>query len=375
MTSSIVLSSIIVQAIISLYLFNTLKSKDDFEKTLGIMFIILIFHLGTKFFILTVLKDHLLYTNNATGFGMSYGPLLFIMARSFVKKPLARQSVLIHMLPFVIFTLLYFINEGLYFLKVIPSGFIKQYSPFYQWLTLASLVIYPLTTNQLLDKYSPARAEPAESRAHILRAMTYVMFLGTTLGLLIALVHIVRTGNTDFDLRLVPYLCLSILPALILRYKIRAAVSKTHIQEPTIVDAEQRDEREQHYKKSALDAQMIDQYEVTLKKFMDKSKVYLETEISLETLSARVKIPKHHLTQLLNERLKKNFYAFINEYRIKEAIRRLENAKADENILSLAYDCGFNSKSSFNNYFKKITGLTPSMYRKLYGVSEKKLVS
>jgi AraC-like DNA-binding protein len=73
---------------------------------------------------------------------------------------------------------------------------------------------------------------------------------------------------------------------------------------------------------------------------------------------------RHHLTQLLNEKLEKNFYSFINEYRIGEAIDRLNDPALQVNILSLAFDCGFNSKSSFNNYFKKITGSTPTAYRK-----------
>jgi AraC-like DNA-binding protein len=73
---------------------------------------------------------------------------------------------------------------------------------------------------------------------------------------------------------------------------------------------------------------------------------------------------RHHLTQLLNEKVEKNFYTFINEYRIGEAIDRLNDPSLQVNILSLAFDCGFNSKSSFNNYFKKITGHTPTSYRK-----------
>jgi AraC-like DNA-binding protein len=132
---------------------------------------------------------------------------------------------------------------------------------------------------------------------------------------------------------------------------------------PVIIEEKQP---ERHYKKSALDTPMMDEYEHALVNFMRKTKIYLEAEISLEGLSAKVNIPKHHLTQLLNERFKKNFYAFINEYRIAEAIEKLKDPDTDDSILSLAYDYGFNSKSSFNNYFKKLTGATPSMYRKEY---------
>ena len=109
---------------------------------------------------------------------------------------------------------------------------------------------------------------------------------------------------------------------------------------------------------------MMNDYEAALAAFMQKSRIYLDPDLSLEVLATRMKMSRHHLTQLLNERLEKNFYSFINEYRIEEAIDRLNDPSLQVNILSLAFDCGFNSKSSFNNYFKKITGSTPTAYRK-----------
>src|SRR5215467_9445730 len=110
MIDTIILSCIIVQAVVALYLFNTMKLKDDFEKQLNAILIILIFHLCTKFFVLTVLKNSFLYNNNATGFGFAYGPLLFILSQSYIKLLLSRRSVFIHMFPFLLFTLAYFIN-------------------------------------------------------------------------------------------------------------------------------------------------------------------------------------------------------------------------------------------------------------------------
>jgi AraC-like DNA-binding protein len=122
---------------------------------------------------------------------------------------------------------------------------------------------------------------------------------------------------------------------------------------------------DRRYEKSGLDAGRMDEYEASLAAFMRKSKIYLDADLSLDVLASRMKMSKHHLTQLLNERIMKNFYSFINEYRIGEAIDRLNNPTLQVNILSLAFDCGFNSRSSFNSYFKKITGHTPSAYRKM----------
>ncbi len=71
------------------------------------------------------------------------------------------------------------------------------------------------------------------------------------------------------------------------------------------------------------------------------------------------------LSQAINEGLGKNFFEFINRYRIEEA-KRLLTDPADKKItvLEVLYQVGFNSKSSFNTVFKKQTGLTPSEFKK-----------
>ena len=65
----------------------------------------------------------------------------------------------------------------------------------------------------------------------------------------------------------------------------------------------------------------------------------------------------------VNKKVGKNFYDFVNQYRLEEFKRLLSDPKnRNLTLLSLAIDCGFNSKSSFNRHFKKVTGQTPSQY-------------
>ncbi|MFW5771430.1 MAG: helix-turn-helix domain-containing protein, partial [Spirochaetota bacterium] len=78
-----------------------------------------------------------------------------------------------------------------------------------------------------------------------------------------------------------------------------------------------------------------------------------------------LEIPAHHLSIVVNRHLDKNFYGFINEYRIKNAKAMLaDQAYSSYTVLNIALDSGFNSKSAFNNIFKQSTGLTPTEYRK-----------
>jgi AraC-like DNA-binding protein len=66
----------------------------------------------------------------------------------------------------------------------------------------------------------------------------------------------------------------------------------------------------------------------------------------------------------LNEKHKKNLYTFVNEYRVKEVIERFSDPKYNNyTILAIAFDAGFNSKTTFNSIFKNHTGLTPSEFR------------
>ena len=100
-----------------------------------------------------------------------------------------------------------------------------------------------------------------------------------------------------------------------------------------------------------------------LQKLMDEEKVFLEEDVSLQDLAITLGITQHQLSQVLNERLNKNFYQFINEYRIREAQKMLLE-DPDITVLSVAYSVGFNSKSSFNKAFSQYTGTTPLKYKK-----------
>lgn len=117
------------------------------------------------------------------------------------------------------------------------------------------------------------------------------------------------------------------------------------------------------YAKSGLKEAKSEQLYQDLMKLMTEEMIYQKSELSIGELAKHLEIHPNYLSQLINEKKGKNFYEFINSYRIEEFKRLVaipENQKLT--LLSLAYDCGFNSKSSFNRYFKKTLGQTPSQY-------------
>lgn len=102
---------------------------------------------------------------------------------------------------------------------------------------------------------------------------------------------------------------------------------------------------------------------------MRHEKPFLEPELTLSDLSERCGIPVHYLSQILNENLNRNFYNFINSYRIEEAKRMLSDPEERNlTILEVLYTVGFNSKSVFNTAFKRFAGMTPTDFKKKHRI-------
>ncbi len=109
---------------------------------------------------------------------------------------------------------------------------------------------------------------------------------------------------------------------------------------------------------------VADNYFELLLNFMQNERPYLQKGCTIHVLADGTKIPIHHLSNILNNRLNKNFFDFINEYRIEEAKKMLHDKKYSLfTIEAIAFECGFGSKTTFNKAFKEITNQIPSEFR------------
>jgi AraC-like DNA-binding protein len=110
--------------------------------------------------------------------------------------------------------------------------------------------------------------------------------------------------------------------------------------------------------------QKAEKYTQKLVAYMQKEKVYLNCELRMQDIAVDLEIPAHILSYIINTNLNQNFFDFINQHRINEAKIRLNDVKYNNlTIVAIAYDCGFNSKATFNRLFKQYTNQTPSQYR------------
>lgn len=109
----------------------------------------------------------------------------------------------------------------------------------------------------------------------------------------------------------------------------------------------------------------IQSLKVRLLHVVETQKPYLNEALGLGELAESLGIGTKKLSELLNQHLHTNFYNFINEYRVREVIERLGTSDAEKyTLIAIAYDCGFQSKASFNRIFKQKMGMSPSQWRK-----------
>lgn len=139
------------------------------------------------------------------------------------------------------------------------------------------------------------------------------------------------------------------------------------------VEEKQRDElisinnevESEEIKRKLISDEELLRIKTDLENVMEKEKLYLDSELNLIKLSEQLSVSTHHLSYVINTGFKKNFFQFVNEYRIDHAKILLKNNSANKlSILGIAYESGFNSKTSFNTTFKKFTDQTPSEFKK-----------
>jgi AraC-like DNA-binding protein len=346
-----------VQTLVVLYLLPLRNGSGRDYPYFKTLLVLLILHAGIKLFLLGVLHDEFLFRRMTSFTSFSYGPLLYFQYRRFTRQPLTRPMQLLHLLPFFTgFTL--YLSCIITRLPLYNPDLFQSLSGIYVFLLTGSLAGY----NGYIWWVVTKRVQLPEKERKILQQVSS-LFLGI-IGVTQLLKYLAAYWQLDFEPHTIAYLVFGIISLLFLRFFFTRPPEKTDTE--LIV---REDKETGLYEKSGMTGLQMSEHFAALEQLMQQEKLFLNPELSLEDLAGRLSLPRQYMSQVLNQKARKNFYGYINEYRVKEMVRLMQQ-EPDGRILEMALRVGFHSKTTLNTYFKKVTGLSPSQY--LVFLSEKK---
>lgn len=315
------------------------------------------------------------------------GPLIYFYTKSLtnpvfiIRSPKNRKHLIVF-LSFIILYLPFYIQNGEYklylistkcdwfvYIRIAMSIFSRFYVLFYLALSFKVLRIYK---NELKDNFSSITNLEMKWLTHFLILICVLKSI-SLLDSFSWLVHLKFTNQINLFSAPVIYFLL-----VYYTFKYSAAVSSSNffrkseskttggISNPQSLSIENNPASANFdkYKTSALTTQQVNEYFQQLVILIKSKKLYTNPDLNLKLLSDQIKLPPHQLSQVINQGSGKNFFEFINAYRIDEAKALLIN-NMNLKIEAIAFDAGFSSKPSFYSFFKKYTGTTPVEYRKI----------
>jgi AraC-like DNA-binding protein len=322
---------------LAIFLWTYSKGHELSNKLLSVLLIILSFRIGKSVFL--EFTDHTDIKIIFTGLSaiMAIGPVYFLFSKSCVEKSFRiTKKHFIHFIPALV---------GFGFgLQLIESD----------WKTLPIMLFviiflgyYLHLLSYLIITYRYVIRERKNGLNERVFKLLQLLFFGL-LG-----IWVVYVLNL-FD-EVVPYIVGPILYSLVAYVISFIVFKKGYIQE---ID-------QKKYKTTPISDEQSDLLFNKVLRLIEDDELYRDSELNLKSLSLSLNVTPQVISMVINLKSAKNFNGFINGYRIDEAKRLLKDGKFENYTVSaIAYEVGFNSISSFNTAFKKMTNETPLAYRK-----------
>jgi AraC-like DNA-binding protein len=319
--------------------------KNQHKKIANLWFAFFLIAIGVQLTLKVITKawmmENVLYVYLAS-YKMPYliGPLLYLYCRARLHNRF-KKTDLLHFLPFGFLIVCNFAPYENSLSRYIHWG------PYAQaFVQLTSIIAYTYLSIRL--KYN--------------RIKNFIYLVAAAEAIIICTFAVMYVYYGRFpDVRLL-FLILTFIIYWI-SYKVIAQPNLLLIKDETAVVALEI-RKQTKYAHSSLKLDEANRLESELKRVMEVDRIYLDGNLTIELLAEKLKTSRHHISQVMNERLGKSYMEYISELRLEEAKRRLSNRDNFRfTIAAIALDSGFNSVSSFNDVFKKRFGITPSKFR------------
>jgi AraC-like DNA-binding protein len=345
----------------SFYLVTQKKGKLISNRILAVFFFTKsLFIVNVFLHMYNIISLHLYFI--LVPFAFFYGPSLFLYTKSVAYKNFAlKKWDAFHLIPFVLcngyFIYIYHLRSAA--TKAIILADTVGQARIEELIIIGSIHLQILcyliaSILTLLSYRSELKKIYSDTKRMDLSWLNFVLF-----GY--ALIWIVDISIFILDRISTPAFLLSSL-SLIMTFIYANIIVYKGLKQPEIFNGI---EKKLKYTRSKLIQSEKTAYLKQLESYMEQEKPYLIPSLTLNDLAEKVSIPPRYLSQIVNESLGKNFFDFVNSYRIEEAKQMLQDSSnSGFNILELLFEVGFNTKSVFNRVFKNHTGMTPTEYKK-----------
>ncbi|MBW1656015.1 helix-turn-helix domain-containing protein [Flavobacterium plurextorum] len=384
----------IFQALLAAVLLLRSRYRKNADDLLISLVVCIGLHLSIKFFIFTFVQDQQVLNMLNTFIGFCYIPLLYLYTLKTIRPEFVSASKWYVFIPFVIGAIGYFST-----VCVLSVTSPNAYLVLYWYNTISLYTLLPLDIIFSLGIiYLAIHKLPRNSQEKKLIVQLASLFLSIGILSVLLLIFSPSVFSLNYVSRSVVYTLLVVITIRIITYKHgviaepvaanlndEILVSTSSYNEAAETTAEiisdvnrslphnvvgntlmiEKETLKPQRRKEILSQSEMFKILLKLEKAMESEKYYRNSELTLDGLAKLTSINKYHISETLNHFVNKPFYTFINEYRIgyvKEQLKSLSEKSSSINILDLAYESGFNSKSSFNKYFKEITSHTPREY-------------
>ncbi len=319
------------------------------------------------------------------------GPVIFFYVQSLLNPSFKfGKKEWLHLLPgalYLAYSLFIFITDKIILKKYyfLADGADRDFDSWYQTAGLISMVAYFVISLRYYQLYKKLMRQVISYADHVLFkwvrnfliAFLWMQLLQVIFSLLELLVpslnsyignwwyffsfalifyYIAITGYANSIETKVPFRLqlLTSKPSLLLQYSDLQNAQNEFMQDAEVVEFENTTVQAKE------DDHFISEWKPIIKQLLEEGKVYEDPELSLTQLAKALKTNPSVLSKVINQGFGQNFNDFINDYRIAAVKQKLQAGEhKTQTLLGIAYDCGFNSKATFNRAFKKATGVTP----------------
>jgi AraC-like DNA-binding protein len=350
------LLTICIVSAISLYLAYRLKIPASFGKVLKFTLAFIFINCGYAI-IGEIYFSHHPWKERIAPFIFLYGPILYFAIISLRDDKLSIKRIILHSIPF----LYYFVYLVWLALPITPAspGKFTSFSSQVYILGSISCIVYSvssffyaknLITNRFRDKL-----------LMFVFGRMFIIFFACLILLTISSPLRNHEGGIMM-LRMMIYSCMLIFVLIVFNYTVNKLLNRFPTKAISVISSVTETAK---YEKSPLSAQELKAYGARLTAIIVEEQLFLDASLSLASLALHLKIPNHHLTQVLSVVFKKSFYQYVNAFRVDYACELLVKKDLNMNFEELGEKSGFNSKVSFYRQFKYYKAVTPAEYRSL----------